>query len=127
MRFAKTLRLLIELGVFYYVDSEFQIKLWEHGSKTRKKYDLPFSDLSKTWIFRRKVYKSSVGMHFIILKSFISSELFCFTIVSLTFSYLNRVSSSKLNAISFAKKTWLGREKTFHPKYTVLPYAGLPL
>src|SRR3954469_4650784 len=90
---AKTLRLLIELGVFYYVDSEFQIKLLEHGSKTRKKYNLLFSGLSKTWIFRRKVYKSSVGMHFSILKSFIFPKLFCFTIFSFTFSYLDRVSS----------------------------------
>src|SRR4051812_7644983 len=97
------------------------------GEKREKNTIYCFRWLSKTWIFRRKVYKSSVGMHFIIRKSFISPKLFCFTIVSFTFSYLNRVSSGKLNAISFAKKTWLGREKSFHPKYTVFPYAGLPL
>ena len=78
MTFAKTLGLLIELGVFYDVDSDFQIKSSGHGLKTREKYDLLFWGLSKTWIFRRKVLKSSAGMHFIILKSFIFSKLFLF-------------------------------------------------
>ena len=85
MASAKTLHLLIELGVFYDVDSEFQIKLWGHGLKTREKYGLLFSGLSKTWIFRGKVLKSSAGMHFIIRKSFFFPKLFCFPIVSFTF------------------------------------------
>src|SRR5690242_7385287 len=98
MTFAKTLCLLIVIGVFYDVDSEFQIKLWGRGSKTREKYDLLFLGLSKTWIFGRKVLKSSAGMHFIILKSFIFPKLFCFTLVSFTLLYLNRVLSGQLNA-----------------------------
>ena len=57
MTFAKTLGLLTELGVFYDVDSEFQIKLWGHGSKTREKNDLLLWGCLKRGYFVEKYLK----------------------------------------------------------------------